>query len=129
YNFAREDFSWSTDYVFTYNDNEVININSDTPLTTGGIGLNYNLARIQPGYPINVFYGFVQDGIFQTQAEIDNAAVQSPGTNPATSTAPGDIRFRDLNNDGRITDDDRTFIGNPNPDFTFSLNNTFRYKN
>ncbi|MCC8361359.1 SusC/RagA family TonB-linked outer membrane protein [Salinimicrobium sediminilitoris] len=129
YNFAREDFSWSTDYVFTYNDNEVININSDTPLTTGGIGLNYNLARIQPGYPINVFYGFVQEGIFQTQAEVDNAAVQSPGTNPATSTAPGDIRFKDLNNDGRITDDDRTFIGNPNPDFTFSLNNTLRYKN
>ena len=129
YNFAREDFSWSTDYIFTYNDNEVININSDTPLTTGGIGLNYNLARIQPGYPVNVFYGFVQNGIFQTQAEVDNAAVQSPGTNPATSTAPGDIRFKDLNNDGRITDDDRTFIGNPNPDFTFSLNNTLRYKN
>jgi hypothetical protein len=128
-NFRGEDFSWSTDYVFTYNDNEVISINSDTPLTTGGIGLNYNLSRIQPGYPINVFYGFIQEGIFQNQTEIDNAAVQSPGTNPATSTAPGDIRFKDLNNDGRITDDDRTFIGNPNPKFTYSLNNTVRYKN
>ncbi len=128
-NFTREDFGWSTDYVFTYNDNEVISINSDTPLTTGGIGLNYNLARIQPGYPINVFYGFIQEGIFQTQDEVDNAAEQSPGTNPATSTAPGDIRFKDVNNDGRITDDDRTFIGNPNPKFTYSLNNTVRYKN
>ena len=129
YNFNRENFRWTTDFVFSYNDNKVIDINSDTPLTTGSIGLNYNLARIQPGYPVNVFYGFVTDGIFQSQAEVNNAAVQIPGLNPATSTAPGDIRFRDLNNDGVINDSDRTFIGNPNPDFTYSLNNTFSYKN
>jgi hypothetical protein len=52
-----------------------------------------------------------------------------PGSNSATSTAPGDIRFKDLNNDGVINDKDRTVIGNPNPKFTFSLNNTFNYKN
>ena len=129
YNYNRDNFKWTTDVVFAYNDNEVIDINSDTPLTTGSIGLNYTLSRIQPGYPINVFYGFVQDGIFQSQAEVDNAAVQVPGENPATSTAAGDIRYKDLNNDGVINDDDRTFIGNPNPDFTYSLNNTFTYKN
>ncbi|MGA9591082.1 MAG: SusC/RagA family TonB-linked outer membrane protein, partial [Salegentibacter sp.] len=129
YNFNQENFKWTTDFVFSYNDNEVIDINSDTPLTTGGIGLNYNLERIQPGYPINVFYGFVQDGIFQTQQEVDNSAVQVPGNDSATSTAPGDIRYKDLNHDGIINDDDRTFIGNPNPDFTFSLNNTLSYGN
>lgn len=128
-NFNKENFKWSTDFVFAFNDNEVININSDTPLTTGSIGLNYTLARIQPGYPINVFYGFVQDGIFQTQEEVDNWAVQTPGLNSSTSTAPGDIRFKDLNSDGIINDDDRTFIGNPNPDFTYSLNNTFTIGN
>tara|TARA_Y100001933_G_C19012033_1_gene569292 strand:+ start:4528 stop:7551 length:3024 start_codon:yes stop_codon:yes gene_type:complete len=120
---------WSTDIVFAYNKNEVMDINSDTPLTTGEIGLNYNLARIQPGYPINVFYGFVHDGIFQTQEEVDHHAVQVPGTDPATSTAPGDIRFKDLNSDGIINDDDRTFIRDPNPDFTFSLNNTISMGN
>ncbi len=129
YNFNNDVFSWSTDFVFSYNENEVISINSDTPLTTGNIGLNYTLGRIQPGYPVNVFYGFVQEGIFQTVEEVNNAAVQSPGTNPATSTAPGDIRYKDLNNDGIINDDDRTFIGNPNPDFTYSLNNTFKMGN
>ncbi|MCB0464259.1 MAG: SusC/RagA family TonB-linked outer membrane protein, partial [Aequorivita sp.] len=126
HNIDKDKFKWSTDVVFAYNNNEVLSINSDTPLTTGGIGLNYTLARIQPGYPINVFYGFVQDGIFQTQSEVDNHALQVPGTDPATSTSPGDIRFRDLNNDGIINDDDRTFIGNPNPDFTYSINNTFK---
>lgn len=129
YNFNLDKFRWTTDFVFSYNENEVLNINSDTPLTTGSIGLNYNLARIQPGYPVNVFYGFVTDGIFQTQEEVDRAAVQIPGLNPATSTSPGDIRFKDLNNDGVINDDDRTFIGNPNPDFTYSLNNTFSIGN
>lgn len=129
HNVNTDKLKWSTDVVFAYNNNEVIDINSDTPLTTGGIGLNYNLARIQPNYPINVFYGFVHDGIFQTQEEVENHAVQVPGTNPATSTAPGDIRFKDLNSDGLINDDDRTFIGNPNPDFTFSLNNTLTMGN
>ncbi len=129
HNIDRENLKWSTDLVFAYNHNEVIDINSDTPLTTGGLGLNYTLARIQPGYPINVFHGFVHDGLFQTQAEVDSHAVQVPGSDPATSTAAGDIRFRDLNSDGVINDNDRTFIGDPNPEFTFSLNNTLSFGN
>lgn len=129
HNIQRDKFKWATDLVFAYNKNEVIDINSNTPLTTGSIGLNYTLGRIQPGQPINVFYGFVQDGIFQTQQEVDNHAVQVPGNDPATSTSPGDIRFRDLNSDGVINDDDRTFIGNPNPKFTYSLNNTLTFGN
>lgn len=128
-NIDKNKFKWSTDFVFAYNKNEVIDINSNTPLTTGSIGLNYTLARIQPGYPINVFYGFVQEGIFQTQDEVINWAVQIPGTNSASSTSAGDIRFKDLNNDGLINDNDRTFIGNPNPKFTYSLNNTFNIGN
>lgn len=124
-NIDKEKFKWSSDLVFSFNDNEVLNINSDVPLITGGIGLNYNLARIQKGYPVNVFYGFEQDGIFQTQAEVDNHAIQVPGTSSTNSTSPGDIRYKDLNSDGLITDADRTFIGNPNPDFIYSFNNTF----
>ncbi len=124
-NIDKENFSWDSDIVFSFNKNEVIDINSDTPLIRGGIGLNYNLSRIQSGYPVDVFYGFVHDGIFQTQTEVDNHAVQVPGTSISNSTSPGDIRYKDLNNDGLITDEDRTFLGDPNPDLTFSLNNTF----
>ncbi|WP_417354514.1 SusC/RagA family TonB-linked outer membrane protein [Flavobacterium sp.] len=127
-NFVGE-FQWSTDAVFSYNKNEVQSINGDTPIITGSTGLNSSISLIQAGYPVNVFYGYVTDGIFQTQADVNNHAVQMPGSNPATSTAPGDIRFKDLNSDGIINDKDRTFIGNPNPDFTFSLNNSFAYKN
>jgi TonB-linked SusC/RagA family outer membrane protein len=126
-NIKKEKFSWTTDFVFSMNRNKVIDLNGDTPLITGGLGLNFNASRIQEGYPINVFYGFVQDGIFQTQTEIDNHAVQVQGSSSSNSTSPGDIRFKDLNNDGLITDADRTFIGNPNPNFSASLNNTITY--
>ena len=126
-NVQKDKFSWDTDFVFSINRNKVIDLNGDTPLVTGGLGLNYNVSRIQEEYPINVFYGFVQDGIFQTQTEVDNHAVQVQGTSSSNSTSAGDVRFKDLNNDGLITDADRTFIGNPNPDFAGSLNNTFTY--
>ena len=73
------------------------------------------------GYPINVFYGYVTDGIFQNEQEVANHAYQ-PGA------APGDIRYRDLNNDGVINDSDRTVIGNPNPTWMFSMNNRLEWK-
>jgi TonB-linked SusC/RagA family outer membrane protein len=126
-NIQKGKFLWTSDFVFSMNRNEVIDLNGDAPLITGGLGLNYNVSRIQEGYPVNVFYGFVQDGIFQTQTEINNHAVQVEGTSSSNSTSPGDVRYKDLNNDGLITDVDRTFIGNPNPDFAGSLNNTLTY--
>ena len=126
-NIQKDKLSWNTDFVFSLNRNKVIDLNGDAPLVTGGLGLNYNVSRIKEGLPINVFYGFVQDGIFQTQAEVDNHAIQVQGTSSSNSTSAGDIRFKDLNNDGLITDADRAYIGNPNPDFSASLNNTLTY--
>ena len=128
-NIIKNDFKWSSDAVFSYNKNNVESINSDTPIITASGGFNSAIGLIKAGYPVNVFYGYITDGIFQNQAEVDSHAVQMPGSNSATSTAPGDIRFKDLNNDGVVNDKDRTIIGNPNPKFTFSLNNTFSYKN
>ncbi|MFN3773611.1 SusC/RagA family TonB-linked outer membrane protein [Cloacibacterium normanense] len=128
-NIIKNDFKWSSDAVFSYNKNNVESINSDTPIITASGGFNSAIGLIKAGYPVNVFYGYITDGIFQNQSEVDSHAVQMPGSNSATSTAPGDIRFKDLNNDGVINDKDRTVIGNPNPKFTFSLNNTFNYKN
>lgn len=71
--------------------------------------------------PINVFYGYVTDGIFQNEQEVKNHAIQ-------TGAEPGDIRFKDLNNDGVINDNDRTVIGNPNPTHIFSMSNTLTWK-
>ncbi len=128
-NIVGDNFNWTTDAVFSYNKNRVVSLNSETYIIQGNLGLNQTVGLLQAGYPVNVFYGYVTDGIFQNQAEVDQHAVQTAGTNSATSTAPGDIRFKDLNNDGVINEADRTYLGNPNPKYTFSLNNTFSYKN
>jgi TonB-dependent starch-binding outer membrane protein SusC len=70
------------------------------------------------GQPLGSFYGYVMDGIYQNEAEIKTYL---HGTlNPADK--PGDIRFKDLNGDGVINDDDRTFIGNPIPRLSYGLN-------
>ena len=82
---------------------------------------NSYVTMLAEGYPINVFYGYVTDGLFQNAEEVNMHAVQ-PGAEP------GDIRFKDLNNDGVINDDDRTVIGNPNPTWLFSMNNSLTYK-
>jgi TonB-linked SusC/RagA family outer membrane protein len=122
------DLTWNTSFNISYNQNKVVSINDTVPMSTGSIGLNYNLALIKAGLPINEFYGFVTDGIFQTQDEVDNHALQVPGNDPFSRTSAGDIRFKDLNNDGVINDKDRTYLGSPNPTFIFAMNNSFAYK-
>lgn len=119
---------WNTMFNISYNANKVVSINDTVPMSSGSIGLNYNLALIQAGLPINEFYGFKTDGIFQNQAEVDAHALQVPGNDPYSRTSAGDIRFKDLNNDGVINDKDRTILGNPNPTFTFALNNSFSFR-
>lgn len=124
----KGNLEWNTNFNISYNRNKVVSLNSGTPLYSGSIGLNQNLQIQSPGHPVNSFYGFVTNGIFQTQAEVDKYAVQVPGSDPNNRTSAGDIRFLDLNNDGKIDDNDRTYSGDPNPSYIFAMNNTFTYK-
>ena len=123
----KGDFTWDTDFNISVNRNEVKSLNDPIPLPRGEVGFNQRIARIEAGHPVDAFYGFVTDGIFQTQEEVDAHAQQVPGDD-INRTSAGDIRFKDLNSDGIIDDNDRTYIGNPNPDFIFALNNRFAYK-
>lgn len=121
-------FKWNTEFNVSFNQNKVVSINDTVPMSAGSIGLNYNLALIKAGLPINEFYGFKTDGIFQNQQPVDNHATQVPGNDLFNRTSPGDIRFMDLNNDGVINDKDRTYLGSPNPTVIFAMNNTFSFK-
>lgn len=114
------ELGWETNLTATYNKNKIKDLNSDVPYYINQINNSY-VTMLAKDYPINVFYGYVTDGIFQNQSEVNTHAVQ-PGAEP------GDIRFRDLNNDGVINDSDRTVIGNPNPSWLFSMNNSLFYK-
>lgn len=114
------ELGWETNLTATYNKNKIKDLNSDVPYYINQINNSY-VTMLAKDYPAFVFYGYVTDGIFQNQSEVNTHAVQ-PGAEP------GDIRFRDLNNDGVINDSDRTVIGNPNPSWLFSMNNSLSYK-
>ena len=72
--------------------------------------------RAQIGYPIGYFYGYKTAGVFQNQAEVDRTSAKYE------DAKPGDLIFVDTDGDGKITEEDRTMIGNPHPDFTAGLN-------
>ncbi|MGB3775310.1 MAG: TonB-dependent receptor, partial [Leeuwenhoekiella sp.] len=95
--------------------NEVLDIGSQEFITGAG-------SRTVVGRSIGEHYGWVYDGIFQSQAEVDAAPTQNPGT------SAGDIRYRDLDGSGDITDADRTFLGNGLPTFNYGINLTAQYK-
>ncbi|MFT4203172.1 MAG: TonB-dependent receptor [Chitinophagaceae bacterium] len=98
--------------------NKVTELPESVLYTYGGNGSTDNIL----GRPLGSFYGYVADGLFRTQKQVDEAAAQ-------TGKGLGRIRYKDLNNDGTIDTDDRTWIGNPNPQFTYGLNLAMKYKN
>lgn len=83
---------------------------------------NSDVTKTEVGQPIGSFFGYVTDGIFQNQQEVEAAAFQNE------NTAPGDIRFKDLNRDGQITAEDQTYIGNPSPKFTYGATLDLEFK-
>jgi TonB-linked SusC/RagA family outer membrane protein len=116
-------FNWATDFNFATNRNEVLKLGpeGDPILVPGSAGVRH-ITRV--GSPIGSYFGHVVDGIYQTQSEIDNGPVDMMG-NPT----PGDFRFRDINGDGIIDNDDRTVIGSYHPDFTWGITNRFNWRN
>jgi hypothetical protein len=81
------------------------------------------MTRTVAGQSIQSYYGYVTDGIFQSQNDVTKSPVQSPGT------AAGDLKFKDLNGDNKITDADRQFLGNYLPKFSYALDYGAKYKN
>lgn len=99
----------------SHNSNEVLGLSGDQEF------ISSDPARTQVGHPVSAYYGYIIDGIFQTEEEVENHADQ-------TQKAVGRWKYRDLNNDGVIDPEDRTFIGNPHPDLSYGLSSQFGYK-
>ena len=99
------------------NRNKVVELTPETVNSYGGNGQGDNIL----GRPLGSFYGYVADGLFRSQAEVDNAGIQE-------GKGVGRIRYEDLNNDGQITSADQTWIGSPYPDFMYGINMDFNYK-
>ncbi len=121
--YSRNDFKWNSDVNVSINRNKVIQLGTNnTPI--GGIGEQgfTSYWKTEVGKQMPLFYGYVFEGIYMTQEDFDASAKH-------ITSAVGTTKVRDLNNDGVITSEDKTFIGNPNPKFTLGFNNSFSYKN
>ncbi|WP_207434826.1 SusC/RagA family TonB-linked outer membrane protein [Sabulibacter ruber] len=102
--------------ISTYR-NKVTELPAEVVNAYGGDGRGQNIL----GRPINSFFGYVADGLFRSQEELDAHAAQN-------GKGLGRIRYRDLNEDGVINDFDRTWIGSPHPDYTYGFNASLAYK-
>jgi TonB-linked SusC/RagA family outer membrane protein len=120
-----EDFKFNIKYNVTAIKNEVVSVSGEGEYLEGGFfGISQPaISRMEAGFPLGYFIGYQTDGIFQTQAEINNSAVT------AVAPQPGDFKFVDQNGDGVINLDDRVDLGNPLPVATMGLNISFDYKN
>ncbi|MBW8244196.1 TonB-dependent receptor [Muricauda oceani] len=118
-------FNYGIDVNFSHYKNEVLDLISAFQTGFGGFRTTGTVTRTQEGQPISSFYGRIVDGIFASEAEVANAPSQGFATN---ADGVGRFRYRDINGDGTINDDDRTFIGSPHPDFTYGVNFRMAYK-
>ena len=144
-----KNFHWMSEGQISFNKNKLVALAGTASAAIVGYGQWNDIVSVSNiGEPLYSFYGYVTDGIYQSIDEVmaglvqgDNMphtvdadgvwhASQNPSDyNQYNTTWVGDIRFKDLNGDGHITEADRTSIGSPMPKFTFGWTNTFTYKN
>ncbi|MDA9251174.1 TonB-dependent receptor, partial [Flavobacteriaceae bacterium] len=124
-------FRLNVSYNFSTLHNEVLFVGSTEGFLEGGsflVGENLLTSRMEAGLPIGYFYGYQTKGIYQDQAEINALNVNAPASNNGNpgvyhkNAKPGDLKFVDTNQDGEITVEDKTYIGDPIPELTMGLN-------
>jgi TonB-linked SusC/RagA family outer membrane protein len=124
---AGKEFAYHINGNLSTYRNRVESLGSGSNIPGKGVHLgNQTYTMTEVGEPIGYFYGFKTDGVFQTQQEVDNYAVGGEKIMPTAQA--GDLRFVDLNKDGKLDELDRTKIGNPHPDFTLGLTLGAEYK-
>ncbi len=148
-NISNKNLQWRTGLTFSLNRNELTKLNSEGSTISGTIGTEtYTLSEV--GGPVGRFYGYKVIGMYTCEDDfyqkndlgeylLDENGDKVPVARPVDSEGElqpiaqngiwvGDYIYEDINGDGQITEADRTYIGDPNPDFTFGINNTITWK-
>jgi TonB-linked SusC/RagA family outer membrane protein len=115
-------FKWASDFNISFNKNKVLEVGADGRPIYGSAPNANNAFITKPGYPIASFYGYVYQGVFKNQEELDKYP-------HLAADKVGDGRYLDVNNDKKMDQNDKDIIGDNNPTFTAGFNNNFSYKN
>lgn len=110
---------WNSSIVFTTLRNKVLDLGGIENIISGSAGSTSSIAITQVGKPVNSFYGYIIDGVWQKDDDFSQ-------TNDLVK--PGDLKFRDINGDRVVNASDRMILGNSFPDYTWSFTNNFEYK-
>lgn len=126
-NIDNKNLMWKTGLNVSVDRNKITKLQNPLSPIWGGSSAQ---VMTKEGSTASLILGYVAEGLFQDYNDIANHATQAAaGINPTQGTWIGDIKFKDLNKDGVINEQDKTVIGNPWPKFTFGFNNSITYKN
>ncbi|MDZ4806738.1 MAG: TonB-dependent receptor [Bacteroidota bacterium] len=125
-NFRRKNFTWTTSANISFNKNKVLELGDESRILNQGERTELYMNKV--GAPLVQFFGYVTDGVWLSQAQIDGEIAKGLTSTLNPYFVPGGLKFKDINGDNKINTDDRTVIGNPYPDFTWGITNTFKYK-
>lgn len=110
---------WTTSASVGHTTNKVTSLGDNSAIY---MGYNNETQIIQVGHPVGEYYMYIADGIYKTEEDLKKYPVES-------TSAVGCVRYHDVNGDGKIDENDRTYVGRPDPAWTFGLTNTFTWKN
>ena len=129
------EFQWDSNFQISFNRNTLKALSGTTAASIVGYGQWSDVVCVSEiGKPLYNFYGYVVEGVYESLEDLENSpkTAKHPANgvyNRSNTVWVGDLKYKDINEDGKIDDQDRTDIGSPLPKFTFGWNNTFRYKN
>ncbi|MEO7121397.1 MAG: TonB-dependent receptor, partial [Ginsengibacter sp.] len=132
-NISHKDFQWKTGFNFSIDKNKVTKLVSPINLQYDDQTNNKQAQFLtEEGQPLGMITGYIAEGLFQNYKDITSHARQSGGSqvlvDPKTGSWVGDIKYRDMNGDSVVDQQDRTIIGNPWPKFTYNFTSTISYK-
>lgn len=136
---STKNFSWDSEFEISWNKNKLTKLSGTSSAAILGVGQwNDVVSKSDVGQPLFQFYGYVTDGVYTSYEDIENSPKPvsyggSNGYNKYNTVWVGDVKYKDISGpdgvpDGKIDENDRTYIGNPMPKYTFGWTNTFRYK-
>ena len=110
---------WTTKFSMGYSTNEVKSLGNNSAIYTG---YDNKTQIIEVGHPVGEYYLYIADGIYMSEEDLQRYPTES-------TSVVGSVRYRDINGDGIIDENDRTYCGKPQPSWTFGLTNSFKWKN